>query len=479
MFIRKFKAALPKYIFLILAGWSCTKIDTTKLGANLIPVVDNIHTFDTTLDVVATNFDPALCDSVYRTDLHTLGIIPDDPNFGKTTASIYIELKPQFFPFTFPASDNGTLILDSAVLVLHYSHSYGDTLAPQKVLVYQLLNQFQADSTYTTCNVFNYDNSTLLGQQTFIPARLADSVHVLREDADNQLRIRLSDSFAQEFITDSAVIFKTNTTFKNYFSGFAIIPDEAFGGNAINYFDLSNSDTRVSFYFRTSVANVKDTSIIDFPFTDSSGEANSVIRERGTSEITNHLTHPATGDSLIYIQTAPGTYAELKIPGLTGWSNRIIHRAELIVDQAYAPLPSDTWLTTPNNLYLDTKDTSTNGTYIPIPCDFTTINQQPDFTYFGGFRKIVDDGSGHPISQYVFNISRYVQSIVTKGSSNATLRLQSPYNIVNQASYADRCNQLVSPFVYPLNNISEGGIKLNGTNKTAKRIRLHVIYSTL
>ena len=478
MFIRKFKTAFPTYIFLILSSWNCTKIDTTNLGANLIPVVDNIHTFDTTLNVVANNFDPAVCDSVYRNDLHALGIIPHDPYFGKTTANIYCQLKPQYYPFALPASDKDSLILDSAILVLHYSHTYGDTLLAQKVQVYELLDQFKADTTYTTCHVFTYDNSEVLGEQIYTPARLADSVHAFREAATNQLRIKLSNTFAQRFINDSAEIFKNDTTFTNNFRGFAVIAEQVFGGNAINYFDLGNTDTRVSFYLRSSVANVKDTSVIDFSFTTYSGEANSITRERGTSEITNHLTHPSTGDSLIYIQTAPGSYAELKIPGLSELSNRVIHRAELIVDQAYFPLPSDAYLTTPNYLYLDTKDTST-ATYIPIPCDFTTVNQQPDFTYFGGLKKMVDDGNGHPISQYVFNISRYVQSIVTKGSNNAILRLRAPYTIINQTSYVDRCNQLVSPFSFPLNNIAEGGVKLNGTNNTAKRIRLHIIYSAL
>jgi hypothetical protein len=477
VFIRKLKTALPTYIFLILSGWSCTKIDTTNLGANLLPAVDNIHTFDTTLVVVANNFDPVVCDSVYRSDLHAAGIIPNDPYFGKTTASMYFELKPQYYPFAFPASDKDSLILDSAVLVLHYSHSYGDTLLPQKVQVYKLLDRFVIDTTYTTCNVFNYNNSVLLGEQAYIPARLADSVHAFREASSNQLRIKLFNSFAQGFITDSSEIFKNDTTFKNYFKGFAIIADQIFGGNAINYFDLSNSDTRLSFYLRSSVANVKDTSVIDFTFTTYSGEANSVIHERGNSEITAHLTHPATGDSLIYIQTAPGSYAQLKIPGLTGLSNRVIHRAELIVDQA-SPLPSDAFLTTPNYLYLDLDTSTSASTHIPIPCDFSLVNGQPDFSYFGGVRKIINDGNG-PTSQYVFNISRYVQSIVTKGDGNAALRLQAPYTVFNQASFTDRCNQLIPKFNVPLNNIASGGVKLNGTNSTTQRIRLHIIYSTL
>ena len=143
----------------------------------------------------------------------------------------------------------------------------------RKLQVYKLLDEFKIDTTYTTCNIFNYDNSFLLGEQAFIPARLADSVHAFREDASSQLRIRLSDSFAAGFITDSAAIFKTDTTFKNYFKGFAIIPDQVFGGNAINYFDLGNTDTRLSFYLRSSLANVKDTTVINFSFTSLFGRS--------------------------------------------------------------------------------------------------------------------------------------------------------------------------------------------------------------
>ena len=141
-------------------------------------------------------------------------------------------------------------------------------------------------------------------------------------------------------------------------------------------------------------------------------------------------------------------------------------------------MPSDIYLTTPDYLYLDTKD-ATNGTYYPIPCDFTISSGQPDFSYFGGAKKIVDDGNSHQVSHYVFNISRYVQSIVTKGANNATLRLSSPYSITNSISIIDRCGNGVAPFNFPLNNIADGGVKLNGTNNTSTRIRLHIVYSTL
>ena len=95
-------------------------------------------------------------------------------------------------------------------------------------------------------------------------------------------------------------------------------------------------------------------------------------------------------------------------------------------------------------LYLDTKDTSTNGTYIPVPCDFSMNELQSSFSYLGGGPKQVPDGGGHTVNRYVFNISRYVQSIVTKGSNNAIFRLSALYYIHNKAGYVDRCNQFIS-----------------------------------
>ncbi|MEO6288315.1 MAG: DUF4270 family protein, partial [Ginsengibacter sp.] len=216
----------------------------------------------------------------------------------------------------------------------------------------------------------------------------------------------------------------------------------------------------------------------NFPLSASSGHANTITRERGLSEITGNVSHPPTGDNFFYVQTSPGSYVNLKIPGLQGLSNRVIHRAELIAEQEYSGL-SDIDFAAPRVLYLDTKDTSTNDRYIPIPCDFTTANQQPNFSYFGGIGKSYIDAQGKSLSRYVFNISRYVQTIVTRGSNNAIFRLRAPYDIVNRSSYIDRCNQGISSFNFTINNIAEGRVKLNGTNNTPNRIRLRIVYSIL
>ncbi len=52
------KKFIPKLyipiVVIITLGWGCTKLDTTTLGGDLIPIVDNVNTFADTLDITAT-----------------------------------------------------------------------------------------------------------------------------------------------------------------------------------------------------------------------------------------------------------------------------------------------------------------------------------------------------------------------------------------------------------------------------------------
>jgi hypothetical protein len=456
---------------------SCTKIDTTRLGQDLIPTVDNIHTFDTTFNIIATNFDiPNSCDSIVGSDLHALGIISNDPLFGSSAANIYLELKPATYPLKFPDHDLDSLVVDSTVLILKYNHSFGDTTVLQKAQVYQLAEKFKYDTVYTTCHLFPYENM-LLGEKSFFPKDLKDSVHGFKEESSYQLRIPISNSLAQSFINNPEKV-ATDSLFSLFFKGFAIVADAATGGQALNYFDLSSEDTRLSIYTRSSKAGVKDSSVTNLYLTGLSGQANSIVRERGNSEITNHLSHPADGDSLIYIQTSPGSYAELRIPGISGLSNRVINRAEIIVQQEYSTSSLDNIFQAPANLYLEVKDT-TNGKYLPIPCDFSSQELSNNFSHAGGSAKKVLNASGNEVSQYTFNISRYLQSIVTKGKTNQILRLRAPYYVTIPTAYTDYCDQVIPNVRFPRNNIAEGRVRLNGTNNTTGSIKLHVVYSVL
>ena len=479
----KLPLAFTALIFFSLLSWQCTKIDTTNLGGGLIPVVDNINTFETILNVVANNFDstqfPKGCATIYPTDDHALGYIGNDPYFGTTKATIYTELKPSTFPFSFAATP-ADRTLDSVVLVLSYKRSFGDSTTQQSVEVHEIGKTFTPDSS--TCSVYPI-KAAILGSVTYTPQNLKNPVTDFKDTVINQLRIKLSDAFGQLLLAqDSSNLlnaFKSDSLFKIFFKGFAIVPGNT--GNALTYYTITNTKTKLAVYYKYKRTNLSDTSVVaNFSLFNGDYSANAIERNHTSSEIAQNTNHPIAGDNFIYIQSSPGSYAELKIPGLTGLSNRIVHRAELIIDQAYSPLPLNQYFTPPSFLFLDIKDTGKN--YLPIPCDFNTAGGSPDLVSFGGFKTTAKDENGNSIARYTFNISRFVQKIVTNKRTNSTLRLSAPNYVSTPVGYFDDCQQFIPSLFFALNNIAFGSVKFVGgttTTTSVNRIRLRIIYSNI
>ena len=475
----KLTLAFTGLLFFSLLNWDCTKIDTTDIGSGLIPAADNINTFELILPVVANNFDSIPfgkgCTTIYPTDDHVLGYISNDPLFGTTKAIIYTELKPVGFPFSFPATAVDRT-LDSVVLILSYHKAFGDSTLQQTAEVHAISNIFKPDSS--TCTSYNFD-AAILGSANYKPERLRDTVRSFGDTSakPQQLRIKLSNAFGQSLLAQDSVgthPFSSDTAFKKYFPGFAITPNNT--GNALSYFSITDPNTRLAIYYKYKRTGLLDTAVVtNFGLHFGGASANNIVRNHTGAELSQFLAHPLAGDSLIFIQTTPGSYAQLTIPGLSGLSNRIIHRAELIMDQV-TPLPTDPFAT-PNILYLDLK--YDDASYRPIPCDFSFSSGQPNIATFGGFKTTVKDPFGNNIARYTFNISRYVQKIVTNKRTNSVLRLRAPDYITSSIGYVDDCNLFVPAFLSPYNQLAYGRVKLGGGNNTNYKMRLRIIYSNL
>ena len=101
----------------IIIFTGCKKInEATDLGDGLIPPVDNVTTFDTTVSVEAYNdLFTALTDSVRygREGVQWLGKISNDPLFGGTDARMFFELKPTFYPYHFGTAKKDSLFIVS------------------------------------------------------------------------------------------------------------------------------------------------------------------------------------------------------------------------------------------------------------------------------------------------------------------------------------------------------------------------------
>ncbi len=483
-------------IVLILFVSACTRISSTDIGGGLIPPIDGVTTKDTTFDITTDlfeNFDSA---RIYKLDNQVLGYL-NDPLFGKTNASMFFELKPSFFPFVFPVAKD-SILLDSVVLILSARGFYGDTTQPLTLNVNEISPTANFDylrnypANYPPNPSIDIAPTALVAPTTLNLRRIGDSVNNRFENAKNQIRIPLNKSFGQRLINyDSTNAYASDSAMRNYFRGFRITANTT--GNALLKVNLQDTNTKLALYYnykRRDTANKgRDTIATVFRFNNfGSGLANIVTRDRAGSQIVTYLNPNNQPDSLLYLQTTPGTFARLRVnKGLINLGNNIIHRAEIVVQQVQdATNNLDKVLTPPRYLLLSTWDstvvTPVKGILKNIPGDYTISQSGPNVGQFGGFIVYKDLPTQTSTATYTFDVSRYVQGIVTRKDSLFDMRLYAPSN--DSISYSPPYPNNLSKITYTLtpgvgNDAADGRVRVGGGNHSRFRMRLRVIYSKL
>lgn len=468
-------------VFSLALAIGCTKIKSTDIGADLLPAIDNIITFDTTFEVVASTFltPDSLLPKLGR-DVNgnagqfILGHISNDPQFGKTTASIFFELKPDNFPFAFEAVRD-SLTLDSVVLCMRWTNTFGDTNALQQVNVHRVTELLKTDTVYNTGTSVRFGE--LLGTKTFAPSVLNDSLYLFKQTIDRQLRVRLNNNFGRSllsFDTTSGSPFKSDSLYRDFLKGFAIVPQvNATAANALMSFAMSDTATYLRIYYKYQKDGKTDTTHKSFTFNTLYGGAgvNNIVRSYNGSEASSHIGLRPRGDSLLFIQADPGTYSLLKIPGIDEFKqkkgNVIVHLAELSMQEVPTPGRRPTIFTTPEYLYLEMLDSSSKR-LLPFLSD-GFLNGKFESYLFGGQRRYISNRSNNLVSAYKMNITRYMQGIVTRNNPNLQLKLFAPFSL--------RYEDLFITFA--LNNLSRGNVVIGGGNHATDRIKLRVIYSKL
>ncbi|MBK7558769.1 MAG: DUF4270 family protein [Chitinophagaceae bacterium] len=491
--------AITAFILFSVIGFNCTKLDTTDLGSDLLPAVDNVNTFDTILNINSTQgfFNDSSYISKY--DDYALGSISNDPLFGLTQASIFMQLKPPFYRFYFGDPGDTIVGLDSIVLCLKYRGFYGDSLIPVHLEVREVNDfQFGIDSVYKENTTAYQPNvmGTILASANIDVRTLGNYVKFTngRDSVNNQIRIKMPAGWASAlFNRDSTVgntlnnAFYSDSIFRRFYNGIAVIGGG--GGNGLIYTNLSDTATKIEIHYRKKTAGKIDSVYSSFRLNPSLSEnaankpvsntANYIKRTRAGYPVSN----PVPGEH--YVQTAPGTYVNLHIPGLAGLSNRIIHRAEVIVEQIPTDPVLDEKLAAPNFLYLDLVDSGSVPKWKPVYYDLntavlydpdykTSIPYWPgdiDYLYFGGYRRSKTDPFGQQIKYYNFNVSRYVQHIVTNRMPVYDMRIYAPFNI----NYAQHSVTYI-PFE---NNLAFGRVRIGSGSNPNYRLRLRIVYSKI
>ena len=464
------------FISLSLIGFfSCKKInEATEIGDGLIPPIDNINTFQ--VDYEASTINRIFFDStrVGYFDYLALGHI-DDAEFGSMHANFAFNLSSTSMYGTYPFKPKKDTIhtIDSVVLQLAYAGAYGDTLGNgiQTVSVFEIDQNavFRSDTAYFYNDPASDFGGALLGTKTYSIRDDLDST-LVQEPGDtaaryikNVLRIRLNNSIGDKiasFTTDSGGAnsgFSTDSAFKKLLPGLSVKSSNS--GNAFAYFNLADiNNTRLIVYYRYKHNGNDTTSAVSFVHSGF-GQSNFVNVQPGGNWVA--AIDNSNADK-IYLQGSPsGAYGSIKIPGLDTLNNKVIHRAELI---APAVIISPAY-PAPARLFLDRlRDGKPRLFENDLPASF---DGSVDYDLFGGTLRN---------NEYKFNITRYVQGIVTRNEPNDTLRIYAPFKTTVFSSALNfRINIPV------LSRIAEGRVVLGGGNYpvSSQRLRLRIIYSNL
>jgi len=452
--------------------------------------MDAYNTKDTILDVITETLDRTDSMRVYASDDHVLGNITNDPVFGTTNASMYFQVKPGFFPY-FIAGNKDSLVVDSAILILSYKGFYGDTSKPVKVQLKRISQATPLDAFKLYASnypeLYNFKTDQNLGETTVDFARLGDSLYTRFEASKNTIRIKLSKSFATQFLKefDSNNAYRSDTTLRAYFPGFALTADESANKNVLLKINLLDTNTKLALYYNTNATGTRDTAVVKFNFSIySNGDVNFIKRNRTGAEIAKHIDKVAN-DSLVYVQTSPGTIVKVKIPGIKNFANKIIHRAELIAEQvpdAAGAGSVESKFLPPRYLFLGTYD-SVSKTFGNVPNDFAGTTNASSFAQFGG-RLVYKSIDGYDnVASYSFNISRYVQGVVSRKDSlfdfriiapvNDSLTLVPPYPYNKEAPSQDYLTTAIG------NQAATGRVVLGGGSRKKFRMRVRIYYTDL
>lgn len=399
--------------FLLISLFSCK--DEGDLNPNFVNGnVNSKFTSDVRITAQVRSVDSILTDGV-ATGL--VGLYRDSV-FGLSRASFYVQplLNSNFQVFY---ENNETFQTDSVVITFPYTSVFGDSTLTT-IEVYRLDEKLESSTVY-------YSNDSvsvlpaILGTKTFLPD-IANNVRVVRPNLAGvldtlvlapQLRIKLDNSLGDEILSKSGQTeVENNTNFTDFLKGFRIQTSNGLQANNNNEISilslaLTNIQSKLSVYYTvTDNNNVSTKKVVDFPITSNSVRFNS-YEHNFSGSVVGGLIDDAKNDSdYLYVSGMSGVQTEIQFPNLAERfkdSAMVVNRAEIVF-----PLSAGSYARTGFAEQLILASKNENG-QLQFLDDFFEGE-----SYFGGRYESSRNA-------YVFNINRYVQSILNGTNTSKAL----------------------------------------------------------
>lgn len=314
--------------------------ERTILPPDLIPPIDNIHTFesDTFGIVTHTVYQDSILTGgsngfigVYNNPsfYHALGTIHSNATYGFTRASLHVEVIPPTSNFTHKGYDP---VFDSIVLAIPFKGTFGDTLKDedQSFLVYRSLKSFPK-----TESQFEFTKDSFNPNQPM--ASYVMNYASFRKDSNNKfMRIKLASWFADSLKAQMDSLNVGGATsgydkFLAWWKGFYVTAISA-QGSSLGYFNTYG--TRMYLYYRYYSDSAKtdlDTTIDVFSFDPNFCNRFNYVERRYPGSLVNSFLNTSSldGDSICFAQNLPGVATEIRFPHLPQFTRCLVNKAEL------------------------------------------------------------------------------------------------------------------------------------------------------
>lgn len=394
---------------LVLAN-ACEESD--QVGLELIQSPVEMNTTDTLTIQAVTARDDSVATNMSGRNI--LGVL-NDPEFGKTRASIYTETRLPFNDLSLGENPR----LDSVHLVLNYTGEYyGNVEVFHQLRVYELSENFPARDTLFSNIEIPYDPEPLTKNPEGFRLRPApnDSVMVDTVLRPPHIRIPLSDAYGQKFIdANETEAFENVPNFVDEFKGLYITIDEDTEDlGALYAMDMLAPMTSVQLYYKNDDDTLQQ--MTQFPINEFARRATKVDHygfEEANESLQAQIEHDdfAEGDSLLFVQSLGVARAHVYMPYLDDLKELqgvVINKAELVapVQEGFA---TDDLYESEEMLLLRFREDGRLG----FLSDYHVGS-----SYFGGE---LDQEK----MEYRFNISQYVQDLMNGVYENEGLTIVS------------------------------------------------------
>ncbi|MGF1924397.1 MAG: DUF4270 domain-containing protein [Bacteroidia bacterium] len=386
---------------------SCENIST--IGLQIDPKSTIEGTFVDTLTITSRTVrdNPTNTTDLVR---HPLGFLKD-PIFGTSEAKLALSVGLPSAAYSF----GSTPILDSAVLVLSYAGEfYGDSTEVYTINVNQLTNNLQTEESFLSSKTYPV-NSRVVGTKTgrLFPTSKYKITDIVAGGKDTlisvnpQLRIKLDNNFIQDYIVGvPEATLKTDAVFKNFFKGLHVEVKSPNGNGAMMFFELTGANSNLVLHYRKSNTTATpvtiDTLKATFPLGNGVNRAAASVKQNYTgTPIETQLNNPNQQYAVTYLQPLAGLKNKISFPSLEKFSSLngqiVINKAELVIDLGVGTDVSPFEPASRLSLYR----------YDIAEQRVVTEVYSNDPSAIGGFYSSTN-------RQYVFNITTYIQNLVSK-----------------------------------------------------------------